>query len=508
MVFVLFYIMFGSAAFAQNLDSLDWEKAGDGAYEGVFERGTRQWSRLKTEVTATLKPGVSVYSMPEYMNSKNLNWMPWNNWPLRCERSAAQAPLKGRLMFVSGDVAAVRLDADDNFCGSSFNSEHQDRKLVFVRRGDVAGVAPRSDEDAATEAGFEGPCDENCRNAIGVLKDMTEKARTAPVGPEKSKEEMEKYIRCWSTPHQQNYDRDYKKLIELAGSTFAVNYFPNENDAIRSISEGQDTDTQKGSPFLVMARTNNMKCIALIESEWDPSKTSRTGAMGLGQQTKENIEHMTCLLEGCRAKITRPVFQNGKQVIDPATGKAKQETVTVDKKPAKWAADLWERYHERVRKSVSRAEYARLTTNPVTGQPCRPTMKLKELDAPCPINSIAAMALYQIVAEVQIRSETSLYKNDKQNRDFNPEERFHVNLVQSATNNAGTGTTQKAVKGQTNTAAMVNSLAGHAGSADRQTEVGDYVKNLRNCMQSGNFKPYRKLGKKEEARDCSKVSGR
>jgi hypothetical protein len=116
-------------------------------------------------------------------------------------------------------------------------------------------------------------------------------------------------------------------------------------------------------------------------------------------------------------------------------------------------------------------------------------MEIKERDAPCPINSIAGLALYHIVAELQMRRASNLHKGENDGTDFNMEgeEALSFRLTQGTTTNGGVGTTRKTIELFQNPIEWVKRIG---NVSKRPGEVGDYAKFLRNCYANGSWKPY------------------
>jgi hypothetical protein len=463
LIFLIFSVL---PAFGQGDDS--------------FTRNERSWPVMKEEMTSTLKPGSSVYSLPEFAVNpdQNLSVMPWNYWRERCTRSASAPALKGRLLFKTEKFAAIRLDQPGNFCGSYFNDGSEDRAVVFVPLSAVASTVPRGEE--VTEALAADPNCPECKNdpALEVLRAMARSAASRPPRKrcQKTDAELEKYLACHATENQSNYNRYYKKLFNIAGRTFMAAYTPGHG--VKAVLKPEDTQVQP-IPFVVGARAKVMKCIGLRESLWDPKRVSSSGAMGLGQQTNTNVEHINCMLNGCK---------RGKEIV----------------KPTKWAQQLWKEYFRRVKAELSVSEQAELFTHPKTGKRCSETMQLKERDAPCPINSIAAMALYQIEAELTIRRTTPLYRGT--DMDFNEDERCDLEIVQGATNNAGTGTVQGAVSGGGAPSQWRARLRDNTPIPGHGAETDQFSKYIRNCLQAGNMDSMHPPAPGKKASDCSRYS--
>jgi hypothetical protein len=81
----------------------------------------------------------------------------------------------------------------------------------------------------------------------------------------KNKQELQTYLDCYSTPHQKEYQHDFKPMIELAEQVFGV-------------------------PSILLT------CLLRRESSWDKEAVSPTGAVGLGQHLKANSAFISRLI--------------------------------------------------------------------------------------------------------------------------------------------------------------------------------------------------------------------
>ena len=424
-----------------------------------------------------VRPEATLYSGPGEVGQTP--WT-WNRNKVQCFVSPTVSGARGKVAFERDGVAAVELDALPEGCADRFNASARDRRLVYVPTGDL------TDDDGSdqTEA---GSLDVNCVNcgakksdlravvdADPVLRAMANSGLGDRVGDEKTPEQLEQYLACHATKWQSNYDRMYRRLFDLAGKTFQVTYEPGKKDAVKALTKASDMQSSQGNPFWLHADPGALKCTALRESRWDPNAESATGARGLGQQVDINVTEVGCLIAGC-----------GKR------------------KAAPWARDLWSAYFKGAREMTKGdpALYKEMTTRP-NGTACREKMLSKDLDAVCPINSIAAAAINKLAAALSARQKSSLYKAST-TQDFSESERFDLNVLTATTNNAGSGNLSKAVLGGASLKEWLKRLPKVDGDADRQKEIGDYQQFMKNCLQAGNFKSVWPLQKGEKPKDCS-----
>jgi hypothetical protein len=424
-------------------------------YEGSVSQGDRSWNKLKDDVVASLSPGATFYTSPETAVQGASNLMPQQY----CTPTPSDGSVHGRLIMATRGVSVIQLDALPGTCGA-YNSDQPNRNLVFVKTGDIQDLTAREDFNSAAGASGVTPCSD-CGNSEdqAVLNDL---ANTHLEKHEKTAEELEAYIKCYATAHQSNYDRFYKKLFDLAG-TYGVSYVPsiasgkNKKPAVvKPILTAADYNYDaSGKAFFVHPSIAAMKCLALRESGWNPASESPTHAQGIGQQTPVNVKDMECLLEGCKG---RP--------------------------PEAWAQAIWKNYMAKARSLFTKKEWDELNQNPITHQRCVDKMSVKERDAPCAVNSIRAVLLYQMATELAIRRSSSLYKDS--DGDFSPKEAFHKDLLTGTGNNAGIGATAK-VAGQVKSPFQWLHNISHFVSKSRSKEVGDYRDYLRNCIAADSW---------------------
>lgn len=493
LIFILsFSFLFSPNVFAQDLRRWNQDTAPLGMYGSeTFVREGQSYQKLKEPVQAYLKPSATYYASPSYMDDNNLPWMPWQKYAVKCEREADSPPLSGKVMYMKGDLVAVRLKAGDGYCGTYFNEGQKDSKLIFVKKSDVKMMARMDGDDARkideearrlenVDAIAEGRSCDDPKNCPKENKQDSLQNALSGVGPspEKSDELFDKYMDCWGAgnPNHKNYDKQYKKLLDLAGKTFRVDFRPQltGEGRVQALLVAGDSDLTRGNPFHLNVRSKHLKCIGMIESNWDPLRQDGlpkgappdpNKAIGLMQQTNGNVEHINRLLNG------GTLVSKGKTYKIP---------------PQKWAVELWNSYHLKAKAILSPADYEEVTTNKATGQKCLPEMKNKMRDAPCPINSIAAMAIYQIVAELQIRTSSKKYFNTP-DRDYSNDERYHLGKAVGVTHNAGTGRAQKAVESGALPEEWVNEMVKHA--QEQAKEVKNYGQRLENCISAKSCEP-------------------
>jgi hypothetical protein len=432
---------------------------------------------ISDNVQVKLKPDATLYSSADYLQSESLPLLPWNKWKVRCQRSASDSPLQGKLLLVDKNYLKVKLDENRGFCGSSFKNDDADPSIVFIATKDMASLESRN--DLQTEAVSPSPaCSKNCDSQFAAISAISKNINSSVF--EKGNLDIERYLACYPTEFQNDYNKYYKNLIDTAASVFQVAYDPTaKTSQIRAIlpSDQKDNEQQNAYiPFLVTAQRNVMKCLGRRESRWNRNAVSATGAVGLGQQVQQNIDNLKCRLKGCNL--------NG--VAIP---------------PTKWVQDLWKLYFSKIKAKYSKEKekWDWLTNK---GH-CSETMMTKE-DAKCPINAIAAMAVDQILLQMEMRKNLPLHK-DSNATDVSVEERLHLQIAAGLSHDAGAGNARKAAL-QTNDPAKLSrgilSYVTASSSERRVKEVTDYNRYIENCLAQDNWNPMNDGPKK----DCSKVS--
>lgn len=476
----LLFILSFSASGQFRKPDYNYETA-RGEYETInTEINGHVFPKLKKPVQAYMKSGAKFFSRHEYMDPKNLPSLPWNKYAAQCEREEGDPPLSGHVMFMTKDYAAVRLIASNGFCGKYFNSENSDKKLIFVKRSDIQKLAPMAAEDvpgfeqeAIAECTGKG-CDRNKLSKGSGLKEamaIMSNVSNAPRNPEKSDEVFDKYMKCWAGD-EKNYEQ-YGRLADLAGKAMRIDFRPASKGGarIQAVIEAGDSDETKGNPSHLNVSAKHLKCIAMIESNWNPLRQNdmKPGAppdpnkaIGLMQQTNVNVDHIRRMLEGGEYQ--------GKKIP-----------------PQKWAVDLWNNFHAKARSMYSPVEYKMLTTNPLyPGQSCAPKMADKMRDAPCPINSMASAAIYQLVLELHARGNLKKYLLSP-DKDITNEERYPFRKAVAVGHNTGPGPLGKAMKFGTMPEEWVDEMVKYAGS--QAHEVKNYGKRLENCISAKSCEP-------------------
>ena len=433
----------------------------------TFKRdGGTEFPILKQDLTVKIKPQSPLFALPGYVNKPALVRDAGRD---TCQMNSA---LDGKLLWVAGRTMAVELSQGEDFCGNKFNSNVSPRNIVFVSTENMASI--HRTEDLQTEAGFplcDGPaCRENALTELQATLLTQSMARTCPQAPDdwKTPAQMEGYLKCYPTRYQSDYDTYYKKLIELAAQKFNVAYRSDADESVVPIIDsstfelvdedapGRPVVDREKLPVFVSANANVMKCVSLRESRWDKEARSSAGT-GIGQQTYINAKDINEFMAANR-----------------------------------WAKDLWDSYFINAKKSFTASEWAKVTTHPKTGKPCTQEMRTviadnKETavpDAYCPVNSIAAMALYQVMVELRIRQANPNYRD----KAMTQAEFADIGLLGALGHNAGI--TSVSVAAKTGTPEQwVERVVAQSNSPERVKEKSDYRKFMQRCLSGQNWEP-------------------
>lgn len=198
------------------------------------------------------------------------------------------------------------------------------------------------------------------------------------------------------------------------------------------------------------------RCLLRRESGFDPVNKSTTGAVGLGQHTNVNILHIKNRLE----------------------------------KKENWERQLWDRFFGQMKNDPEGR--ALLAQCPRTANGEMPSFKDKQ-DAACPLQSMAASALYNLQIQESLRRSSKV-------KQINWNEELNYQVAVGAAYNLGDGAAAKAVSDLV-VSNWPEAIQSRAPSADKNSEVSNHIHALRNCMQKDNWNP---MARKESVNNkCS-----
>ncbi|MFN7727854.1 MAG: transglycosylase SLT domain-containing protein [Bdellovibrio sp.] len=288
--------------------------------------------------------------------------------------------------------------------------------------------AIRTDSAAPRSAASGAPCPEPMNlgvgrenvNGIGALVNHL---RSVEAGM-KTDADIENYLKCY--PH---------------GNTRAANDYPVYRPVIDKVAEIFQADLGVG---FVSVNKSLFKCLLRRESGFDSRTVSGTGAVGLGQHTDINIRH-----------ISNRLSQRGS-----------------------WERQLWDQFFAAMSKTAEGKQLLSQCPQTAGGQP--PTFNSKD-DAKCPLNSMAASAIYNLQVQQALRRSSKL-------RDIDWKDDLTYQVAIGATYNLGDGAAAKAVD-DLELGGWVDSIRNRSRNPNKRTEVAGHVEALRNCMQQGNWKP-------------------
>lgn len=269
---------------------------------------------------------------------------------------------------------------------------------------------------------------------------MTEQQRTAmELTQLKSSEGIEQYLRCYAPKHYQNYLTEYRGMIDDAAKEFQVD----------------------GSL---------MRCLLQRESQWDTSMISCTCAMGLGQQTSENLESMKGTVAATLSGPAWTNYMNRARAKDPqfankCTGEFTRSGEIKDQN---------DDFYKSVMKGRERG----------CGKAATPCRVFRQDDRRCPAASIAATAAYLKYIDSIIRKAVNCGQ-------LEPWQMADSRVAMALAYNAGEGTIQKALKiaNDENTTISVNILDGANVSDNKKKEMRHHYRALRACLVAGETDP-------------------
>jgi hypothetical protein len=449
---------------------------------------------LKDPKYVRISGSASVYSSPAY--AKDPSSLPYYvSGSLSQSACELTEPQQGKLIAINNGIAAVQIKGGSSLCGGNLNYGLTDPDVAFVS---VDSLTLMSDDSGVAE---EKPCAECIKkNAIDALNDvggvlsaeeLKQYESTAPPVKAniKSDAELEHYLACYKTDFQDDYDKYYKTLIEDGAEVFQAVYDPKTKkvwslkDYVAQFKNGEDPDFK--TPFVVAPSEKGMKCLVRRESNWDRNERSPTGAVGLGMQVESNVEDLSKLLHGYTEKI---------KIVNKKTKKVTWKTRQIP--PATWATSMWNNYFAAEKKKFSAAAWKKLNTRP-NGTRCRQEFRDKDLDAVCPVNSLAAAYLSQVVSGMDLRRET--YETLKPGTDYSDDKILDKDVATLGTHNAGRTDGWKAAKKVKDVNKWENAIVARQ-KGDRVEEVKNYMEIMRNCLEKDNWGPLEKADEKDKKR--------
>lgn len=273
------------------------------------------------------------------------------------------------------------------------------------------------------------PSSAPCRDPIGDLinnsndiRETTKAIRSAGMGL-KDTGGIDHYMACYpvSSMATKNY-ATYSPIMDKITDSFAFR------------RNGTDYNV---NPSL-------FRCLLIRESGFDPANVSNTGATGVGQHTWVNILSIRDRL-------------------------AKKEN---------WERQMWDKFFSDMRTDPQGKIL--LAQCPKTAGGAAPTFSDKQ-DAACPLNSLAASAIYNLQIQESLRRATK-------NQQISVPDELNYQVAVGAAYNLGDGAASKAVNNLVITD-WPGAIENKAQTPNKKSEVHNHINALRNCMQKDNWSP-------------------
>lgn len=239
----------------------------------------------------------------------------------------------------------------------------------------------------------------------------------------KSLNEVKKYIACYP--------------LSEKGAKNLNSYEPFMDKITHSFSIAFRSETLNINPSL-------FRCLLRRESGFDPASLSFTGAVGVGQHTNINIEHISSRI----------------------------------KNPKSWEHKLWNQFFTNALKDPKAR--ALMESCPGAKKGMLPTFNSKK-DAACPLSSLAASGIYILEIQKALRQSSSA-RTIAWNQDLEYE------LAVGASYNLGDGAAGKAVDDLL-VDGWVDAIQNRPSNKQKKQEVKNHISALRNCLEDKNWKP-------------------
>lgn len=421
----------------------------------TFEAGGKTYPAFSKKYVGTLTGNVQLVAEPSVFGG-------WKNWWNSCVfgASAVNADTKVDVLYKDGDYVAVKIP--QKFGCTFFNPAGN---IAFIRSSDVTNIMQA--EDAVTDGGLESKLpkqDANVTDLQAVNEEVLSgeeiaaqmEAEHVDMSTMKTEEEMAAYMHCFSGPFTPLYDQYYRKLLYLISGSFVADYRKGEN-MNAMIGRGQEENGNGNGKALdpkplIRANPLIMACMSFRESTWNPdSNRQKGGAKGLGQQTSINMTEI-------------------------------RETL----KKYQWARDVWDNYFVEAKKAFTEKEWKALTHD--TENPSRECGKYLEsdVDAFCPVTSLASMALYQMIIEKDMRNRNTQI----QELSYDDSQAAMFETLKGLGHNAGAPTIGLGIQNEMETA--LNRILGKGTEENR-----DYAEYLHNCLTHLSTKSMHENDKRE-----------
>jgi hypothetical protein len=271
-------------------------------------------------------------------------------------------------------------------------------------------------------------------------KPMTENQKfLAEATEQKQPEEVEQYLRCYAPKNYPNYVAKYRGMIDAAAKEFQVD----------------------GSL---------MRCLLLRESQFDSSMISCTCAMGLGQQTSDNLLSMKGTVSATFSGPAWTNYMNQMRQKDPGFSNS--------------CSGEFKRSDEETNTTSGFYKLIMAGQEKGCGIQATPCHVFRQDDRRCPAASIAASAAYLKYIDSIVRKAVNCGQLESWQI---PDSRIALALAY----NAGEGTAQKALAkaDNENTTISINFLDNAAVSHKKLDEMRNHYRALRFCLHKGETDP-------------------
>lgn len=270
------------------------------------------------------------------------------------------------------------------------------------------------------------PLDRANHENLKDVQDLVERLKSEDSGM-KTVDQIEDYLRCYPKSE--------------AGPAAAAKYKPFMDHIVKNF------ELQSG-PRTMNVDSKLFRCLIRRESGYLPGNVSDGNAIGLGQHTSINIRHI-------RNRLATK---------------------------SSWESKIWKKFFaDMAQTPEGRRELAACPGSVKKGEP--PVFK-SGADAACPLQSLAASAIYNLQIQQAFQRSAGLKGVDW-------EHELDYQLAIGAAYNLGDGAAAAAVDDLV-LGGWADSIRNKSPSKDKRKEVAGHIDALRNCMEAGNWKPMHK----------------